>query len=96
MAASIGLLEVRILIFRLLLLSYFTSDFDQVCGRLYGLILGLAFQSHLLPFKETRSVTMNIVLFKSFVRIELSNVFTINMFSKAESCWKRELSNIDR
>ena len=43
--------------------------------------------------KETRSVTMNIFrkkyfLFKSFVKIELSYVFTINMFSTAESCMK--------
>ena len=30
MAASIGLSEVKILIFGLLQLSYFTSDFDQV------------------------------------------------------------------
>ena len=41
-------------------------------------------------FKETRSVTMNIFrkknfLFKSFVKIELSYVFTINMFSTS---WK--------
>ena len=38
MAASTGLKEVRILILRLLYLSYFISDFDQVCGRLHGLI----------------------------------------------------------
>ena len=44
------------------------------------------------PFKETRSVTMNIfpkkkkILFKSFVKIELSYVFTIDMFSTAENC----------
>ena len=38
MAASTGLLEVRILIFRLLELSYFKPDLDQVCGRLHGLI----------------------------------------------------------
>ena len=41
--------------------------------------------------KETRSVTMNIFWkkkfpFKSFVKIELSYVFTINMFSTAENC----------
>ena len=41
--------------------------------------------------KETRSVTLNIFrkkyfLFKSFVKIELSYVFTLNMFSTAESC----------
>ena len=40
--------------------------------------------------KETRSVTMNIYrFFKSFVKVELSCVFTINMFSTAENCmWK--------
>ena len=39
--------------------------------------------------KETRSVTMNIFrkknLFKSFVKIELSYVFTINMYRTAEN-----------
>ena len=43
--------------------------------------------------KETRSVTMNIFrkknLFKSFVKIELSYVCTINMFSTAESCMEQ-------
>ena len=43
------------------------------------------------PLKEARSVTLNIFrkksfLFKSFVKIELIYVFTINMFSIAESC----------
>ena len=38
MAASIGLIEVRILIFGLLYLSYFISNFDQVCGILHDLI----------------------------------------------------------
>ena len=45
-------------------------------------------------FKESRSVTMNIFrkksfLFKSFVKIELSYVFTINMFSAAEKCMEK-------
>ena len=39
--------------------------------------------------KETRSVTMNVFrfffLFKSFVKIELSYDFTIDMFSAAKS-----------
>ena len=44
------------------------------------------------PIKETRSVTMNIFrkkkyfLFKSFVKIELSYIFTINIVSTAENC----------
>ena len=42
-------------------------------------------------FKETRSVTMNIFrrkyfLFKSFVKIELSYIFIMNMVSTAEIC----------
>ena len=38
--------------------------------------------------KETRSVTMNIFRKKifSFVKVELSYVFTINMFRTAENC----------
>ena len=45
-----------------------------------------------INFKETRSVTMIIFrekyfLFKSFVKIEFSCVFTINMFSTAEICF---------
>ena len=44
-----------------------------------------------LTLKETRSVTLNIfrkkkILFKSFVKIELSYVLTINMLSTAENC----------
>ena len=42
-----------------------------------------------LRLKETRSVTMNVFrfffLFKSFVKIELSYDFTIDMFSAAKS-----------
>ena len=44
----------------------------------------------MLCVKETRSVTMNIfrkqTLFKSFVKIELMYIFTINMVSTAENC----------
>ena len=45
-------------------------------------------------FKETRSVTLNIFrkkknLFKSFVKIELSYVFTINMLIKVENCMEK-------
>ena len=32
-------------------------------------------------------------LFKSFVKIELSYVFTINMYSTAENCMETELSH---
>ena len=44
--------------------------------------------------KETKSVTMNIFrkkyfLVKSFVKIELSYVFTIDMFSTAENCMEK-------
>ena len=44
--------------------------------------------------KETRSVAVNIFrkfssLFKSFVKIEFSFVFTINMFSAAENCMEK-------
>ena len=45
-------------------------------------------------FKETKSVTMNIFQKKkkkieSFVKIEFSYVFTINIFSTAENCMKK-------
>ena len=49
-------------------------------------------------FKETKSATMNIFriffyfLFKSFVKVELSYVFTINLFTIAENCTKCDLS----
>ena len=46
--------------------------------------------------KETKSATMNIFqfffLFKSFVKVELSYVFTINMFTIGENCTESELS----
>ena len=46
-------------------------------------------------FKETKSATMNIFrfffyfLFKSFVKVELSYVFTINLFTIAENCMEK-------
>ena len=45
-------------------------------------------------FQEARSVTMSIFrkkkfFLKSFVKVELSYVFTINMFSTAESCMEQ-------
>ena len=51
--------------------------------------------------KETKSATMNIFqnkyfLFKSFVKVELSYVFTINLFSIAENCTESELSYKNR
>ena len=43
--------------------------------------------------KETKSATMNIFrfffLFKSFVEVELSYVFTINLFTIAENCTEK-------
>ena len=47
--------------------------------------------------KEAKSATMNIFgkeyfLFKSFVKVELSYVFTINLFTIAETARKSELS----
>ena len=72
----------------------------QVCdtaGLLFGRIYVYtrSFDDFKLPLlKETRSVTVNIFrkksfLFKSFVKIELSYVFTINMFSTAENCMEK-------
>ena len=46
--------------------------------------------------KETNSATMNIFLekkyflFKSFVKVELSYVFTINLFTIAENCMEEK------
>ena len=45
-------------------------------------------------FKETKSATMNIFrvfffLFKSFVKVELSYVFTIKLFTIAENCTEK-------
>ena len=46
---------------------------------------------HVLYFKETKSASMDIFriffyfLFKSFVKVELSYAFTINMFTIAEN-----------
>ena len=41
-------------------------------------------------FKETKSATMNIFrfffVFESFVKVELSYVFTINLFTIAKNC----------
>ena len=68
-------------------------------------IIALYFESELVlkfynleascyPVKAAYSVTMNIFrkkyfLFKSFVNVELSYVFTIKMFSTAENCMEK-------
>ena len=54
-------------------------------------------QNVVTPVKETKSATMNIFrkkyfLFKSFVKVELSYVFTINLIPITEIAWKSELS----
>ena len=54
-----------------------------------------SFWKQILSFKETKSATMNIFrfffnfLFKSFVKVELSYVFTINLFTIAENCTEK-------
>ena len=55
------------------------------------MVLGSQCAYIMLTIKETRSVTMNIFskkyfLFKSFVKLELSYIFIINMVSTAENC----------
>ena len=47
-----------------------------------------------LRVKETKSATMNIFLFfyflfKLFVKVEFSYVFTINLFTMAENCTEK-------
>ena len=48
-----------------------------------------------MSFKETNSATVNIFpiffyfLFKSFVKVELSYVSTINLFTIAENCTEK-------
>ena len=49
-----------------------------------------------LRVKETKSATMNIFLFfyflfKLFVKVEFSYVFTINLFTMAENCTEKWL-----
>ena len=63
-------------------------------GRVHflGLLCGIFhFYSN---FKDTKSATMNIFrifyfVFKSFVKVELSYVFTINLFTIAENCTEK-------
>ena len=58
MVALVGLIDVRIMIYKLLYLSYFISDFDQVCGILHELIRACLSGSHAykvaVPFKVIR------------------------------------------
>ena len=54
----------------------------------------LSMATHDMLIKETKSATMNIFpffyfLFKSFVKVELSYVFTINLFTIAENCMEK-------
>ena len=59
---------------------------------IYGLSSG--FLPISLMVKETKSATKNIFrkksfLFKSFVKVELSFVFTMNLFTIAENCMEK-------
>ena len=77
------------------LIFYKWSDFALDGGLSFG-ILANSDDSHvrgvfISALKETKSATMNIFLFfyflfKSFVKVELSYVFTINLFTIAENC----------
>ena len=54
----------------------------------------ISFKYRQRKIKETKSATMNIFhffyfLFKSFVKVELSYVFTINLFTIAENCTEK-------
>ena len=70
MAASIGLFNVRILIFKLLYLSYFIPDFDLACGRLHSLIRACMSDSH--AYKVAVPLKLNII-FKGSTFIENKN-----------------------
>ena len=71
MAASIGVIDVRILIFELVLLSYFISDFDRFFfGRLHDLIRACMSDSHAV--KVAVSFKLNLYqLDKSFTDIRV-------------------------
>ena len=51
----------------------------------------------MILLKETKSATMNsfrfffYFIFKSFVKVELSYVFTINLFTIAEDCTEKRI-----
>ena len=77
------------------------SSADNLCKQ-FGHISADDKKHEKLPnmpvFKEAKSATMNIFrkkkyfLFKSFVKVKLSYVFTINLFTTAETARKIELS----
>ena len=75
-------------VIKIFVLSFLSGHFTQVLLYLYLLVI-------LVVFKETKSATMNIFrvffyfLFKSFVKVELSYVFTINLFTRAENCTEK-------
>ena len=64
-------------------------------GHIFLLLIELGHQIDFgLYIKETKSATMNIFqifyfLFKSFVIVELSYVFTINLSTLAENCTQK-------
>ena len=71
----------------------YTFRFARVCSN----VDDFNNRNKYMPFKETKSATMNIFrnfyfLFKSFVKVELSYAFKINMFTIAENCTESELS----
>ena len=63
---------------------YIFKDFSGVIFSVHFILQITDYQ-----LKAANSVTMNIFLFKSFVKVELSYVITIEMFSTAENCMEK-------
>ena len=74
---------------------FFSILIEATCKEINMLPIGSTFFPLIVaPFKEAKSVTMNIfrkkkIPFKSFVKIGLSYVFTINMLSTSENCMEK-------
>ena len=66
----------------------YTLSYRFLNGNVHGCVFT---KNRTVSLKAAYSVTMNIFyfLFKSFVKVELSYVFTIKMYSTAENCMER-------
>ena len=89
--------------------NFLCKDEKKTCRNIYLLLLKNIGVERSPPFFRTVYPDRNNVtthpdifqkeiyfLFKSFVKIELSYVFTINMYSTAKTAWKSELSHKNR
>ena len=85
---------------------FVVKDIIVIFKKIKTILISISFKRYIShsenpTLKETKSATINIFrnfyfVFKSFIKVQVSYVFTINLFTIAETAWKSELSYKNR